>query len=171
MTLRRLAGVAVLTVTLTGCDKIPSWVPFLGKKEEPPPAPVVRAPAPPDTTPKAPPPPAPRPARAMTDEPWTPVDTGTVTPGMSRDEVIALWGVPVAERTRDDWTYIYFRNGCEVTCGTFDLVLLQNGQVVDAVVRGPGHTYAGESSSPAGKKPEVTPAGDAVPPAPGGASG
>lgn len=156
MTFRKLAGVAVMTAALTGCDRVPSWVPFIGHKEPPPPAPVVRAPTPAaDTTPQAPPP-APAP-RVAVDEPWTPLDTGTVTPGMTREQVISLWGVPVAERTQEQWIYLYFRNGCEVTCGMFDLVLLQGGQVVDAVVRGPGHTYAGESSSPSGKVPEATP--------------
>ena len=67
---------------------------------------------------------------------------------MTRDQVIAVWGPPVAERSRESWTYLFFRNGCEATCGTFDTVFLENGQVVDAVVRGPGHTYAGVSSSP-----------------------
>ncbi|MSR06917.1 MAG: hypothetical protein EXR93_07630 [Gemmatimonadetes bacterium] len=76
---------------------------------------------------------------------------------MTREQVISLWGVPVAERTKDQAIYLYFRNGCEATCGTFDLVVLEGGQVIDAVVRGPGHHYAGESTSPAGKKPEATP--------------
>ncbi|MSR06918.1 MAG: hypothetical protein EXR93_07635 [Gemmatimonadetes bacterium] len=54
MTLRKLAGVAVMTVALTGCDKIPAWVPFIGNKEPPPAAPVARTIAPvADTTPKA----------------------------------------------------------------------------------------------------------------------
>ena len=169
MTLRKLAGVAVLAAALTGCDtikdKIPSWVPYIGKKEAPPPAPVAAAPAPQpvDTTPKAPPPPAPKPKPvAVADEGWTPVDTGTVDPGMSREQVIALWGVPVAERTQNEWTYLYFRNGCEHSCGTFDMVMLQNGQVVDAVVRADGHGYSGQSSSPRGKLPENSkPAGAA----------
>lgn len=170
MTLRRLAGVAVLTVTLTGCDRIkeipiPSWVPFIGKKAEVP-IPVAAAPTdetPADTATPAPAPQPPvqtqvsRPRVVAEDEPWTPVDTGTVTPGMTREQVISLWGVPVAERTEQTWTYLYFRNGCEHTCGTFDLVLLQGGQVVDAVVRAPGHSYSGESSSPPGKLPQATP--------------
>jgi hypothetical protein len=88
------------------------------------------------------------------DEPWVPLDTGAVAPGMTREDVIAVWGVPVSERADGTWQYLYFRNGCEVTCGTFDVVFLENGQVVDAVVRGPGHTYLGASSSPADRKPE-----------------
>jgi len=170
---RTLAGVLFLVAGLTACDKIP-WdkIPFIGKKESRPrpSAPAVRPPAQapkPDTAAQvaakpAPPPPK-SPPKAAADEPWTPVDTGTVAPGMTRDQVIAVWGPPVAERSRESWTYLFFRNGCEATCGTFDTVFLENGQVVDAVVRGPGHTYAGVSSSPPGRVPAATPPGGAAP--------
>jgi len=93
------------------------------------------------------------------DEPWTPADTGTVRPGMNRADVIAVWGKPVAERTVDGREYLYYRNGCEASCGTFDVVFLEGGQVVDAIVRGRGHTYAGTSSSPAGAEGQPTPPG------------
>jgi len=86
----------------------------------------------------------------LVDEPWAPTDTGTVSPGMTRDDVIAVWGKPVTERSLGTWTYLYFRNGCEASCGTFDVVFLDNGQVVNAIVRGRGHTYAGTSTSPPG---------------------
>jgi hypothetical protein len=101
---------------------------------------------------------APRPATTAVDEPWTPVSTGTVSPGMDRDQVVGVWGPPVAERTVGDWTYLYYRNGCEASCGTFDVVFLQGGRVVDAIVRAPGHTYDGTSSSPPGRRagPTVT---------------
>jgi hypothetical protein len=85
-----------------------------------------------------------------TEEPWTPTHTGTVNPGMTRDEVVGVWGPPVAERALGSWTYLYFRNGCEASCGTFDVVFLENGAVVNAIVRGPGHTYGGTSTSPPG---------------------
>jgi hypothetical protein len=101
---------------------------------------------------------APRPAATAVDEPWTPTSTGTISPSMDRDQVVAVWGPPVAERTAGDWTYLYYRNGCEASCGTFDVVFLQGGHVVDAIVRGPGHTYDGTSSSPPGRQagPTVT---------------
>jgi hypothetical protein len=76
---------------------------------------------------------------------------------MTREQVIALWGVPVAERTVGNRTYLYFRNGCEVSCGTFDVVFLEGGQVIDAIVRGPGHNYAGTSSSPRDRIAVFTP--------------
>jgi hypothetical protein len=164
-----IAVVLLLSASLTGCEKVTEQVnairdkiPFLARKQEAPvPVAVVdtTAPAMADTTPvvQAPPAPAPRSRPAMVDEPWTPGDTGTVSPGMTQDEVVAVWGVPVAERTRGEFSFLYFRNGCEVTCGTFDVVFLENGQVVDAVVRAEGHTYAGNSSSPPGRMPEATP--------------
>ncbi len=108
------------------------------------------------TTPAAAPPTAPRPAATALDEPWTPVSTGTISPGMDKDQVVGVWGPPAAERTVGDWTYLYYRNGCEASCGTFDVVFLQAGRVVDAIVRAPGHTYDGTSSSPPGRQAEPT---------------
>jgi len=109
------------------------------------------------TTRRAAPAPARQAAMPAMDEPWTPTDTGTVNPGMTRDEVVAVWGAPVTERTDGAWTYLYYRNGCEVSCGTFDVVFLENGQVVNAIVRGRGHTYGGTSTSPPGVTPRATP--------------
>ncbi len=162
--MRWQALLAALALALSGCDRIP----LIGKKEAPPDTAVRTTPAtaaaPADTA--APSTVAPSPAkevespavaRLLVDEPWTPIDTGTVAPGMTREQVIALWGVPVAERSVGNRTYLYFRNGCEVTCGTFDVVFLEGGQVVDAIVRGPGHNYAGTSSSPPGRMAEFTP--------------
>ena len=96
-------------------------------------------------------------AMPQTDEPWMPEFTGTVSPGMSRDAVVGQWGEPVLERTAGDLTFMYFRNGCEFTCGTYDVVFLENGQVVDAIVRFAGHTYTGVSSSPPDRVAEFTP--------------
>jgi hypothetical protein len=93
------------------------------------------------------------------DEPWTPTYTGTVNPGMTREQVIETWGPPVTERVLGAWTYLYFRNGCEASCGTFDVVFLENGQVVNAITRGQGHTYGGTSTSPAGTPARATPPG------------
>ena len=120
--------------------------------------------APAATAPPPAPPAAPAPPQvAVRDEPYASEDTGTIAPGMSQNEVIAMWGVPVSARTIGDMTYLYFRNGCEASCGTMDVVFLQNGAVVDAIVRWPGHNYAGESSSPpppGGRKPWPTRPGD-----------
>ncbi len=96
-------------------------------------------------------------AMPQTDEPWMPEFTGTVSPGMSRDAVVGQWGEPVLARTAGDLTFMFFRNGCEVTCGTYDVVFLENGQVVDAIVRFAGHIYTGVSSSPPDRAAEFTP--------------
>lgn len=161
MTVRPLALIAALALGTSACDKIP----FLGGGDDADtttadttamaaaPAPDTMAPPPVQA-----PPPRPVASRPLVDEPWTPIDTGTVSPGMSREDVVAVWGIPVAERQTGSRGYLYFRNGCEVSCGTFDVVFLENGQVVDVIARGPGHHYAGTSSSPAGRVPEPTPA-------------
>lgn len=168
-----LAATTILAVGIMGCDRLP----FVGGGEEEPAAQEPAA-APteaaqvedtatqsevaPEETPAVPETPPPAPTQTVTrasamDEPWTPTHTGTVDPGMSRDQVIGVWGPPVTESALGNWTYLYFRNGCEVSCGTFDVVLLENDQVVDAVVRGPGHGYSGVSSSPPGRTAEFTP--------------
>jgi hypothetical protein len=96
------------------------------------------------------------------DVPYESPDTGTIAPGMSERDVYALWGAPAAVRRAAEYTYLYFRNGCEKTCGTMDLVILENGQVIDAVVRWYGHGYSGESSSPPGRVPFPTRGGDTL---------
>ena len=169
---RRAIGLAMTAwLATTGCDRLP----FIGGGDETPADSAAQvamdttAPAaamPESTAAPAPPAgpqqtqPAARPAAQRTaaqpvaqmDEPWTPTQTGTVNPGMTRDEVIAVWGEPVAESATAARTYLYYRNGCEVTCGTFDVVFLEDNQVVDAIVRAPGHTYSGVSSSPPGRE-------------------
>jgi len=137
-----------------------------GTKTTPPtgakPAPTNGAKAPSTTTPgaapttaekPAPPPPRPveepAPSRPMVvDEPYNSADTGTIAPGMSAKDVEALWGPPAALRRAGAYTYLLYPNGCEHTCGTEDVVILQNDQVVDAVLRWRGHGYSGQSSSP-----------------------
>jgi hypothetical protein len=89
---------------------------------------------------------------------------------MGEREVYEIWGAPAAVRRVGEYTYLFFRNGCEYSCGTMDVVTLQNGRVVDAIVRWDGHRYAGESSSPQGRVPTANPGGDTLtmppPPAP-----
>ena len=153
-----LATCALLAVATSGCDKIKG---LLGKKTADAPAPAVAQQT--DTTRRDPatatePPPAPPVSvNPVTDMPYESADTGTVSPGMAERDVYALWGAPAAVRRAADYVYLYFHNGCEKTCGTMDLVILQNGQVVDAIVRWPGHGYSGESSSPADNVPSRTP--------------
>jgi len=176
---RRLSVALLVAFGVSACDKIP----FLGGKSDTasvdsaqtePAAPDSQAMAQPQQTPAPAEQPAPRqtppqtrqappqtPVRqttvAQSDAPWVPTATGSVSPGMTPEEVVQAWGPPVVERQAGEWTYMFFRNGCEVTCGTFDLVLFQGGQVVDAVVRTPAHTYTGVSSSPPGTPGAFTP--------------
>ncbi len=172
MNWRCLTIVAIAGSVSLGCDKIP----FLGKKADdaaqaavvPDTTPTLAAPV--AATPRAPEPQpvepepqqtpvreAPAPPSQVGEEAWFPTQTGTIRPGMTADEVIGVWGAPVADRTVGNWTFLYFRNGCERVCGTFDIVMLEGGQVVDAIVRGVGHTYAGVSSSPPNRVAEFTP--------------
>ena len=113
--------------------------------QTPPPAP---RPAPSPSTP------APRaPQTVLRDEPYNSPDTGTVAPGMSQQDVVTLWGRASAVRHAGEYTYLHYPNGCEYTCGTDDVVILQNDKVVDAILRWRGHGYSGQSSSPPGKTP------------------
>jgi hypothetical protein len=172
-----LALCALLAIGTLGCDKIKD---ALNKRRGRTPAtPTQTAANPRDTTkqPTAgapggqpvqqpvhepPPPPPEASGHTLADVPYVSEDTGTVAPGMAEREVYALWGAPAAVRRQAEWTYLFFRNGCEKTCGTMDVVILQNGQVVDAIVRWPGHGYSGESSSPPGRKPKPTRRGDTL---------
>ena len=106
------------------------------------------------------PPAAPQEQALTRDVPYMSDDTGTVNPGMSEREVYELWAAPAAVRRVGQYTYLFFRNGCEYTCGTMDVVTLENGRVVDAIVRWDGHRYSGESSSPMGKVPFANPGGE-----------
>jgi len=80
-----------------------------------------------------------------------------VRPGMTEAEVRSRWGDPLATRTANDWTYLFYRNQRERRVGFDDVVFLQHGQVMDAIVRSPDHVYAGVSSSPEGRVPVFTP--------------
>jgi hypothetical protein len=167
-----LAATAALCVATVGCDRVS--LPFLSKGDADTTAADTAAAVaetaldttglaaaePMELQPVTPEPAAPvrqRPVSSLMDEPWFPTDTGTVQPGMTGMDVITVWGEPVAERTAGNRTYLYFRNGCEVSCGTYDVVFLENDQVVDAIVRGPGHNYAGMSSSPPDREARFTP--------------
>jgi hypothetical protein len=153
----RFAIAAALGAALGGCGGgEPEATPGEPATAEQPADTAAMSPAPPVSAPVTTPPTARRPmtqqAGTRAEEPWTPVHTGTVNPGMTREDVIGVWGDPVTERVADGRGYMYFRNGCEVRCGTYDVVLFDGGQVVDAIVRGSGHVYAGTSSSPAGRE-------------------
>jgi hypothetical protein len=183
-----LAICALLMVATSGCDQVNTakaklklaWDKVRGRTTQAPPPPPVRPAA--DTAaariaaqqqqagahPR--PPAAPRGQPLTRDVPYRSDDTGTVNPGMTEREVYELWAAPAAVRRVGQYTYLFFRNGCEYTCGTMDVVTLKDGHVVDAIVRWDGHRYSGESSSPQGRVPVANPGGDTLqmppPPAP-----
>jgi hypothetical protein len=90
----------------------------------------------------------------------TPQDTQTIGPGMGLDEVQAVFGQPQNTSSYGNFTFYFYENGCQVECGTADIVFFQDGQVVDAVLRAPWRGYRGESSSPRGVIPRPTPGGE-----------
>ncbi len=82
--------------------------------------------------------------------------TIAIKPGMSEAEVRAAWGEPLTVRKTGVMSYLYYRNDCLKRCGTYDIVFLEHGQVVDAVVRDQHRRYDGIASSPVGRTPEPT---------------
>jgi hypothetical protein len=144
-----LVGAALLAAPLAAQDSIaPIHRDTTKAKPAAPAAPAAPAQAP-AAAPAAPAAAAQPPATAQGDS------SNAIRPGMSQADVIAHWGQPVAVRRMNDWTYLFYRNGDERHWGYYDTVFLQNGQVMDAIVRSPDHVYAGQSSSPEGR--EVTP--------------
>lgn len=83
-------------------------------------------------------------------------DVKTIKPGMTEAEVREQWGEPLTVRKAGVMSYLYYRSSCLKTCGTNDVVFLENGQVIDAVVRDKSRKYDGIASSPADRKPEPT---------------
>lgn len=88
-----------------------------------------------------------------------------VRPGMTAAEVTAAWGAPTSTRTRGDFTYLNYPSSCMPACGTQDVVILQDGKVVDAIARSSNHPYEGPSSL-TGKAPGFTDSAGVTTPAP-----
>jgi hypothetical protein len=83
-------------------------------------------------------------------------DIKNIKPGMTEADVRASWGDPITSRKAGSMLYMYYTNDCMRSCGTYDVVFLENGQVVDAVVRDSHRGYDGVASSPRDRKPEPT---------------
>jgi hypothetical protein len=80
----------------------------------------------------------------------------SIKPGMSEALVRAAWGEPLTVKKIGVMSYLYYRNDCLKRCGTYDIVFMEHGQVVDAVVRDSHRRYDGIASSPVERKPEPT---------------
>ena len=74
---------------------------------------------------------------------------GSIRAGMSPDEVRAAFGAPARTRDEGDWAYWFYNNGCPVRCGSDDVVFLQNGKVVAAVLRTGVRNFEGPAASSA----------------------
>lgn len=83
-------------------------------------------------------------------------DVKTIKPGMTQADVVATWGEYLTARKTGNMLYLFYKNDCMRSCGTYDVVFLENGQVVDAVVRDSHRGYDGVASSPRDRKPGPT---------------
>ncbi|MEO8620695.1 MAG: outer membrane protein assembly factor BamE [bacterium] len=79
----------------------------------------------------------------------------TISPGMTKVQVIAALGEPAISRTVGDDSYLFYLNTCGKQCGMNDLVVLHTDSVADAIFRSPDRHYTGKSSSPAAIPPRV----------------
>jgi len=79
----------------------------------------------------------------------------TVSPGMTKAQVISALGQPATSRTVGEDTYLFYVNACGKRCGMNDLVILHADSVSDAIFRSPDRHYTGKSSSPTAIPPRV----------------
>ena len=87
----------------------------------------------------------------------SPLAAQTISPGMTRAQVVAELGAPATQRTASEFTYMFYPNACGRECGMNDLVILKHDSVSDAIFRSPNRHYTGTSSSPEQAPPEVAP--------------
>jgi hypothetical protein len=85
-----------------------------------------------------------------------PSSARTVSPGMTRSQVVAALGEPSTARTASEYSYLFYPNACGRACGMNDLVILRGDSVVDAIFRSPDRHYTGVSSSPEPVVPRTT---------------
>src|SRR5687767_11408472 len=88
----------------------------------------------------------------------------TVSPGMTRAQVIAALGAPATQRSANGFTYMFYSNTCGRSCGMQDLVIMKGDSLADAIFRSANRHYTGTSSSPeevapaaASSRPAATP--------------
>jgi hypothetical protein len=81
--------------------------------------------------------------------------THTISPGMTKTQVVAALGEPATLRAVGEDSYLFYKNSCGKACGMNDLVILHADTVVDAIFRSPDRHYTGKSSSPNAIPPKV----------------
>ena len=72
----------------------------------------------------------------------------------ARAQVIELLGRPAAERSSNGFTYLFYINGCERTCGMNDLVTLRGDPGMDWLDTSIRHA-AGQALSPRPVTPTI----------------
>lgn len=83
---------------------------------------------------------------------------GTISPGMTTDQVRAAFGEPATWRAQGEWTYWYYHNGCPRRCGSDDVVFFRDGRVVTAVLRTPRRRVTGPRADDALEQAQDAPA-------------
>jgi hypothetical protein len=91
--------------------------------------------------------------RPALPRPAIPPPVPTITVGMSEEDVLAKFGAPATTRTVGRWTYLFYTNGCAVRCGSDDVVTLEAGRVVTAVLRTPMRRFV--EAGGANERPDV----------------
>ena len=72
----------------------------------------------------------------------------TISPGMSKAQVVAALGQPATARTVGEDTYLFYINACGRKCGMNDLVVLHADSVADAIFRSPGRPLVSARTAP-----------------------
>ena len=67
----------------------------------------------------------------------------SIAAGMTEAEVRQAFGEPTVRRQAADRIYLFYANGCPVRCGSDDVVFLERGRVVTAILRTQGRHFAG----------------------------
>ncbi|HEU0015450.1 MAG TPA: hypothetical protein VFQ45_17300 [Longimicrobium sp.] len=74
---------------------------------------------------------------------------GTISTGMTPDQVRAAFGTPATVRVAGEWAYWFYHNGCPVRCGSDDVVFFRGDRVVSAVLRTRARRFTGGSANDA----------------------
>lgn len=94
-------------------------------------------------------------ARTLSAQDTAAAHRPAIGPGMTREQVIAHLGAPLAERQEGAHTYFFYDPGCQQSpCGSNDVVIFDNGSVTDAMFRSGLRTYTG-THAPATVLPSV----------------